>query len=228
MGVVLIVFVILAGIVSIFSLVVVITDLVHESKNTAQTVQPEPAKATEAAEAAAPKQASEEVCASEAVKEAPDDSVIIADENAIVFSAGEQKTLDEKFQDLDEQSQRYYVEIVQYAMGQEGAKQYKNARYEEYKIRKTRLVRMQIKRGVVICEFILLNENFRNYIQDNKVRVRQAPTVLRIEDETAVSIAKSSIDIAVKAAQDEQEYKKQKRKEKRRLARQREKEQENS
>ena len=214
MGVVLIIFMVLSGLVSIFALVVVIRDLVQERKSKTQTEQ--------VAEDVVPEEMTDEVSVAEADDNESKENVIIADENSIVFSASEQKTLEEKFQELDEQSQRYYVDIVQYAMGQEGAKQYKNARYEEYKIRKTRLVRLQIKRGIVVCEFILLNSDFRNYIQDNKVRVRQAPTVLRIEDETAVAIAKSSIDIAVKAAQDEEEYRKQKRREKRRLARQRE------
>ena len=156
------------------------------------------------------------------IEQQPEEEQVLPGENAIVFSASERKTLDEQFRELDERLQRYYVEIVQYAMAQEGSKQYKNVRYEEYKIRKTRLVRLQIKRGTVVCEFILLNEDFKNYIQDNKVRIRQAPTVLRVEDEAAVAIAKNSIDIAVRAAEDELEYKKQKRREKRRQARQRE------
>ena len=222
MGVVLIVFMVLAGLVSIFSLVFVIWDIVKKQKNTTQIEQMAVSDDT------AQGNVSEKVPATENDEASPVSHVVIADESSVVFSASEQKTLDEKFRELDEQSQRYYMEIAQYAMNQSGAKQYRNARYEEYKIRKTRLVRLQIKRGVVVCEFILLNENFRNYIQDNKVRIRQAPTVLRFEGESSVAIAKSSIDIAVKAAEDEQEYRKQKRREKRRLARQRTSEQETS
>ena len=222
MGVVLIVFMVLAGLVSIFSLVFVIWDIVKKQKNTTQIEQM--AVSDDTAQGNVP----EKVPATENDEASPVSHVVIADESSVVFSASEQKTLDEKFRELDEQSRRYYMEIAQYAMNQSGAKQYRNARYEEYKIRKTRLVRLQIKRGVVVCEFILLNENFRNYIQDNKVRIRQAPTVLRIEGESSVAIAKSSIDIAVKAAEDEQEYRKEKRREKRRLARQRTSEQETS
>ena len=214
MDVVLIVFMVLAGIVCVFSVAVVVIDLVQQKRQASGTQEeelpapPDPPVAEER---------EEELSASQ-----PEEEQALPGENAIVFSASERKTLDEQFRELDERLQRYYVEIVQYAMAQEGSKQYKNVRYEEYKIRKTRLVRLQIKRGTVVCEFILLNEDFKNYIQDNKVRIRQAPTVLRVEDEAAVAIAKNSIDIAVRAAEDELEYKKQKRREKRRQARQRE------
>ncbi len=209
MEVLLIVFMIFAACIGIFSVVVVIYDLVESKKNAAQPeAEPAPPEAPYVEEPVAPSTAGEEM------------AMTVIDENAVVFSPSEAKTLDEKFMELPPELQRYYIEIVQYAFMQEGAKQYRNANYEEYKIGKTRLVRMQIKRGVVVCEFILLNPDFRNYIQDNKVRVRQAPTVLRVEDEAAVAIAKSSIDIAVKAAADEIEYKKQRRREKRRLSRQ--------
>lgn len=206
MKIALIIFMVLGGLVSIFALVVVIRDIVRERKNARQ------AEAVPA-EPSAPPQAEELSVAAAELQEEPD-------ENAVVFSAGDvQKTLDEKFQELDETQQRYYVEIVQYAMSKEGAKQFKNQRYEEYKIGKTRLVRLQIKRGFVVCEFILLNADFNNFIRDNKVRVKQSPTVLRVEDDAAVGIAKNSIDIAEKAALEEIEYKKQQRREKRRLAR---------
>ena len=201
---------ILAVVVSIFSLVAVIADLVRERKNAEQKVHSEPVDEKEGVSV------SGELCVSADEEETSCDAAP-RDENAIIFSAGEQKTSDEKFQELDEERQHYYAEIVQYAMGQPGAKRYKNARYEEYKIRKTLLVRLQIKRGVIICEFVLLNESFKNYIQDNKVKIRQAPAVLRVEDESSVAFVKKSIDIAVRAAADEQEYKKQR--ERRRLAR---------
>ena len=212
----LIIIMVLAGLVSIFALVVVIRDIVRERKNAGQA---EPV----AAEPVVPPR-TEELSAAVAAEPAEE-----PDENAVVFSAGDlQKTLDEKFQELDETQQRYYVEIVQYAMGKVGAKQYKNQRYEEYKIGKMRLVRMQIKRGLVVCEFILLNADFNNFIRDNKVRVKQSPTVLRLEDDAAVGIAKNSIDIAEKAALEELEYKKQQRKERRRLARMQERAEQDS
>lgn len=125
--------------------------------------------------------------------------------NAISFSVANNLTLDEKYQTLAPEYKCYYDEIVQYAMMKDSVKCYKTTRYEEYKIRKTRLVRLQIKRGVVICEFILLNEDFKNYITENKVSVKQSPVVLRVLNPEAVQAAKNSIDIAVKTAAVEKE-----------------------
>lgn len=227
MKVALIVFMVVAGLVCIFSVAVMVRDIVIERKNKKEQ---EAAPAPGPVEEAMPVPVEEAVAAPVLMSVAAEDSAEDEDdselENEIVFSASGQKTLDEKFQELDEQSQRYYVEIVQYAMAQQGSKQFKNSKYEEYKIGKTRLVRLQIRRGLVVCEFILLNSDFNNYIRDNKVRVKQAPTVLRIENEAAVGIAKNSIDIAVRAAAEDIEYKKQQRREKRRLARLRDRAQE--
>lgn len=201
----LIIFMVLAGLVSLFTIVVVVCDIVRERKNKDQT------KVSQLQTEKAVVEQEEELPIAQTE----------TDGNEIMFSAGDmQKTLDEKFQELSETQQRYYVEIVQHAMSKPNAKQFKNQRYEEYKIGKTRLVRLQIKRGVVVCEFILLNTDFYNFIRSNKVRVKQSPTILRVENDEAVVIAKNSIDIAEKAALAEIEYKKQMRKEKRRLARQ--------
>ncbi len=221
MRIALIVFMVLSGLVCIFSIVVMVRDIIIERKSKQEQEDapaPAPVRLLPRRRSSPPPVLLNAYPAPEVQDEVEAEESGL--ENEIVFSASEQKTLDEKFQELDEQQQRYYVEIVQYAMGQEGAKQFKNSRYEEYKIGKTRLVRLQIKRGIVVCEFILFNTDFNNYIRSNKVRVKQAPTVLRIEDEAAVAIAKNSIDIAVRAAAEDMEYKKQLRREKRKLARQ--------
>ena len=79
---------------------------------------------------------------------------------------------------------------------------------------------MLIKRDVITCEFILPNNDFKYYVNENKINVKQAATVLKIVDDASVKVAKDSIDIAVKAIQEEKELKKEQAKERRRLARQ--------
>ena len=216
----LIIFMVFAAIVCVLAMVIVIRDLLSEKKRKKQEIREDGSGIEQDETAARESEDSQEAAASQEVV-AADATTVQLDENAVVFSANAKKSLDEKFQELSSEQQRYYVDIVQYAMSQAGAKQFKNERYEEFKIRKTRIVRLQIKRGEVVCEFILLNSDFRNYIEDNKVRVRHAPTILKIEDEASLAIAKSSIDIAVKAAEEELEYRKQKRKEKRQAQRNR-------
>ena len=102
----------------------------------------------------------------------------------------------------------------------EGSKRFKNARYEEYKVGNTRLVRMLIKRGVITCELIVPNNSFKSYVSENKLSVKIAPTVIKVLDEATVQAVKDSIDIVMQTAAEERELKKQLAKERRKKSRQ--------
>lgn len=137
------------------------------------------------------------------------------DDNNVSFSAVQSQTLEEKYALLPEKFKKYYDEIAKYAQGIEGYKVIKNSRYEEYKIASARLVRLLIKRGTVVAEFIFSNFDFKNYAAENKVGVKQAPTSIKIVDEESVKVAKDSIDISLKTYLDEKAMKKELAKEKR-------------
>ena len=140
-------------------------------------------------------------------------------ENKISFSLGQQQTLEEKYLALSSEKRGWYDEIMKYASMVEGSKRFKNARYEEYKVGKNRIVRMLIKRGVINCEFILHNSDFKNYVNEKKISVKQSATTMLVETQETVAAAKNSIDIVVAALAEEKEYKKQLAKEKRKAAR---------
>ena len=140
-------------------------------------------------------------------------------EGTISFSTGNQKTIDEKYLELTSEARGWYDEIIKYASAVEGSKRFKNARYEEYKVGKNRLVRLLIKRDVINCEFILHNSDFKNYVNENKISVKQSATTMLVETEATVEAVKNSIDIVVAAIAEEKEYKKQLAREKRRAAR---------
>ena len=187
--------------------------------------EPEPEPVAEIAEPAVEEAPVEEPVAVEEAEEAP---VEVAeepvaepqdDEGTVKFSAGQQQSLDEKYLALSSQAKGWYDEIIKYASAVEGSKRFKNARYEEYKVGKNRLVRLLIKRGIIHCEFILQNSDFKNYVSENKISVRQAATVMRVENAETVDAVKNSIDIAVAAIAEEREYKKQQAREKRKAAR---------
>ena len=80
-------------------------------------------------------------------------------------------------------------------------------------------MRLQIKKSGIVCEVMLVNSDFRNYMTDNKVRIKQAPTVIKISDESSVELVKNGIDIAVRGVEEEREYKRQLRNERRRNSR---------
>ena len=140
------------------------------------------------------------------------------DDGTIKFATGQQQTLDEKYLALSAEQRGWYDEIIKYASAVEGSKRFKTARYEDYKVGKNRLVRMLIKRGVIQCEFNLQNSDFKNYVNENKIAVKQSATVMYIEEASTVDAAKNSIDIVVAAIAEEKEYKKQLAREKRKAA----------
>ena len=156
----------------------------------------------------------EEAVAEEPVAEEAEDA-----DGKISFSKGQQQTLDEKYLALTSEQKGWYDEIIKYASAVEGSKRFKNARYEEYKVGKNRLVRLLIKRGVINCEFILHNSDFKNYINENKIAVKQSATTMLVESAATVGAVKNSIDIVVAAIAEEKEYRKQQAREKRRAAR---------
>ena len=141
------------------------------------------------------------------------------DEGKISFSASQRQTLEEKYLALTNEAKGWYDAIVKHAANVEGSKRFKNARYEEYKVGQSRLVRLLIKRGMIQCEFLLHNSDFKNYINENKISVKQAATAMVIESAETVAAAKSCIDIAAAAIAEEREYKKQQAREKRKAAR---------
>ncbi len=231
MYVLMICFIAVVLIIGIFCVVVVTRDIVNEErakKNASEAAtatpvvvyQPAPApQQTEEPEVEEPKEepaeeepATEETAVTEEVaEEAEDDGVVN-------FATGT-KTLDEKYLELTPEFKGYYDEIVRFANTVEGSKRYKNANYEEYKVGKNRLVRLKIKRETVICELVIPNLAFKNYVSENKVEVKQAPATIKVVDEATLSAVKDSMQIAINAIEEERAYKKEQAKLRRRQKR---------
>lgn len=186
-----------------------------EKEPVAETVAEEKVVAEVVEEPVVEEPVVEEVAAAEEIPVAE----VVEDDDTVRFAPKQSQTLEEKYLALSATERGYYDEIALYAAKKEEAKKYKNARYEEYKIGKTRLVRLLIKRGTVICEFMLHNADFKNYISENKVSVKHSATVMKIEDAEAVQAAKDSVDIVIQAIAEEKEYKKELARERRRQAR---------
>ncbi len=145
------------------------------------------------------------------------------DSGAVTFSAGSQ-TLDEKYLELSQEYKGYYDEIVRSAMAIEGSKRYKNSAYEEYKVGKSRLVKLKIKRGTVVCELTIPNLAFKSYISSNKIAMKQAPATIKVTDAASLGAVKDSIGIAVKEIEEERAYKKEQARLRRKKNREAEKE----
>lgn len=138
---------------------------------------------------------------------------------ATAFIKPRVETLFEKYLNLTEEQKRFYDEIVAYAAAIPGSRQIKNDRYEEYRYGNARLVRVLIRRDTVVCAYLMTNVNFKRYVAGNKIKVKTAPSVLKISDESALRAAKDSIGIAKKIVDDEKAYKKDQAKLRRRARR---------
>ncbi len=189
-----------------------------QAKTEAPAAQPAPvAPPVEETVVAEPVVEAVEEATDEAAEEAVEEPAEDAD-GTISFSTGQRQTLEEKYLALSSQQRTWYDEIIKYAAAVEGSKRFKNVRYEEYKVGKNRLVRMLIKRNNVMCEFILHNSDFKNYINENKISVKQAATTMLVDSDATVEAVKNSIDIVVDAIAEEKEYKKKLARERRKAA----------
>lgn len=142
-----------------------------------------------------------------------------AEGRATAFIKPRVETLFGKYSRLTEEQKRFYDEIVAYAAAIPGSRQIKNDRYEEYRYGNARLVRVLIRRDTVVCAYLMTNVNFKRYVAGNKIKVKTAPSVLKISDESALRAAKDSIGIAKKIVDDEKAYKKDQAKLRRRARR---------
>lgn len=204
------VFIVVVLVIALFCVVIVTRDVIIESRDRRHDV-------TEVKTEEAP----QKVIVKEEVTKEP---VVVVnqpveDDKNVKFDAIS-KTLSEKYRALNATSRKYYDEIVKTAKAVENSKCYKNDSYEEYKLGKSRIVRLKIKRDVVIAELLVPNLTFKEYITDNKVEAKLAPTTIKVVDKDSLDAVKDSIAIAVKVILEEKELKKEQAKEKRRLARQ--------
>ena len=127
------------------------------------------------------------------------------------------ETLEEKYLALPSPIRAYYDDIVKTANGVEGARRFKNESYEEYKLGKSRLVRLKIRRGTLIAELIIPNLSFKTY-QTGGASLKQAPSSVKVVDDASLSAVKEGIAYTLKSIEDEKAYKKQLARERRRKA----------
>lgn len=211
---VIIAFLAVVSVICLFAVLVVVWEIVREARGRrADSVAP-----PSGSPPVAPVAPSEPIAPVASI--APqDDTAAALDKSAVVFSASAVETLEQRYLKLPAQSKAYYDELARYAANVENARRFKTARYEEYRVGKTRLVRLSVRRGAAVGEFILMDRDLRTYIAENKLRVKPAPIVIRLTDDSALLAAKQSIDIVVQQMAEEKAYRKQLANERRKAAR---------
>ncbi|MBQ7407950.1 MAG: hypothetical protein IJW13_01570 [Clostridia bacterium] len=166
-------------------------------------------------------EAEAEVTAEEVLTEAPvAEEEEEVDPDAVSFSRVS-LTMEEKYATLSTEFKRYFDDIIKHALSKEGVHENKRSSSYDYKIGAYRVLRIMIKRSEIVCEFNFID---REVIELNSagIRMKQAATVIRITEPSAVGVAKDCIDLVCTQIAEDKEYKKDlaraKRREKRRLA----------
>ena len=147
------------------------------------------------------------------------------DDNSVKFSTT-QHTMEAKYAMLSNEHKGFFDAIVKHALSKEGAKEFLSKNYQDYKIGLSRLVRMSIKRGEIVCEFIFIDRDFKDYASRADMKIKPSATTIRVTEPSAVGVAKDGIDLVFTQIQEEKEYKKQLAKEKLKAKRQAQKDQE--
>lgn len=243
---VIIIFMLFLCVLCLFAVLVIARDVVLEtvSRRKSKDEKDEATKPAEAAapvvivkEVAAPAPVVEEIKEPEPVEEPeiepeqeiePEAETEEEDENAVKFSTTHKLTMEEKYATLSSEYKSYFDSIVKHALSKEGVKENKNTGYYDYKIGSARLVRVAIKRNEIVCEFIFIDQDFKNYAENGNVKMKPSATKIRITEASAVGVAKDGIDLVCQQIAEEKERKKalarEKRNERRREQRQKEKE----
>lgn len=221
---VIIIFMIFLCTLCLFAVLVIVRDIVAESgrrrkekeetNQDAEATVPVPASVTESEAvvvASAPEPEPEVVAPTAEVEE--------EDPNAVVFSKSHVMTLEEKYAALSSEYKGFFDEISKHALSKEGVREFKNNSYCDYKIGANRLIRMMIKRGEVVCQFIFIDRDFKSYASQNNVKMKPSATVVKVTEPAAVGVAKDGVDLVCQQIAEEKEYKKQIAREKRRAKR---------
>ncbi len=137
--------------------------------------------------------------------------------NSVVFETP--KTLDEKYAALDKAMRGYYDEISAYAAKQENVKHKKTNKYEDYSIGRARVIRLSVRRGNIVCEYVFPNLGLVTFAAENNMgAAKSGSTSIKVVDQAGVEAAKNNIDYVISSIAEEKKLKKQLAKERRKNA----------
>ncbi len=180
--------------------------------------KPEPAPAPEEPVAEEPAPAPVVEAVAEPVAEEAPETDAESDENLVTIRTGARETHEEKYSALPAEDKARYDRIAAYAAAIPDVKDKKKDSSEEFKVGNRRIVKMTIRRGVIMCELVLENSEFRTTVADadNSIAVKQAPTVIRVDSDASADLVIRSIDIIAADVEAEKQRKRDERNAKRR------------
>lgn len=220
MEILLIIFMVLVIGLCAFTITTVALDQIYQRRKEDMMAEAEEQKPAQPTEPVAPVQPVQHVEPQPIVVVTTPVEEEVDTDGQVVFAAVPKQTHMEKYKALSSEQRGWYDEIAAYAASRdENIKSVITNGYEEYRYYGKRVVRFLIKRGVIICEYIIGNPEFTRYVAANKLSLKQTATTLKITDVDMVGIAKDSADYAVKYLVEERAEAKRLERERRKEAR---------
>ncbi len=128
------------------------------------------------------------------------------DENSLVISRSENKTIDESYAELTKEQKKFFDGLLSYALSKEKA--IENRTKTEIRIKADRkpIIRLSVRKGITVAKFHLENDlmkKFRRNSAESKIEVKD--TKVNVIDAMAFETAKGLIDVAVENNKREKE-----------------------
>lgn len=129
------------------------------------------------------------------------------------------KTLWTKYAELSEEQRRYFDAIRNYANGKDGVKCIESKDYLTFKYGKDKVVRLRIRKDTTEAVFMLVASAFKQSFTENELKVKEAATIIRVENDAYLDGVLKTIDMQYDALIEERRIKREEQNAKRRQAR---------
>jgi len=141
----------------------------------------------------------EEVAETQEPEEESEAEVVYVQQEGVVFN--ESKTITELYDELSNEQKSFFDELREEALTKPDTELSISKNFITVKIGKRNLIKLLIKRGVTVAEFMLENEALKQFRQNNKdkkgkSRIKVKPTVVQVLDLPSLKVAVDMINLA--------------------------------
>lgn len=140
-------------------------------------------------------------------------------DKSIVFESNKQEkvTFIDKYAALSPEARMRYDSIVAYILANPDCKKVEASNAVTFKCKTDKIVRVMIKRGVVILNFLLANTDLNRFVREEGIKtIKINPVVIKLETDSDLVLAKQTADITIENIREEQQYRKERNRELRR------------
>ena len=122
-----------------------------------------------------------------------------------------------KYAELSSEARTRYDSIVAYILANPDCKKVEASNAVTFKCKTDKIVRVMIKRGVVILNFLLANTDLNRFVREEGIKtIKINPVVIKLETDSDLVLAKQTADITIENIREEQQYRKERNRELRR------------